>query len=73
MKESSGAGTLRGMKHLNQENRRLLLAFAVLAAFELFRPAPAAMQPSMNSLMRDVVSELRGIRQELARVERNMK
>ena len=57
----------------SQEARTLLLVLALVAAFEIFRPAPAAMQPSMTSLMRDVVAELRGIKQELARIERKMK
>jgi hypothetical protein len=61
------------MKHLNQDNRTLLLVLAVVAAIEIFRPAPAAMQPSMTTLMRDVISELRGIRRELAGIERKMK
>ena len=56
-----------------QETRNILLMLTLVAAFEVFRPAPAAMQPSMTSLMRDVVSELRGIRQELAGIERKMK
>ena len=50
----------------------MLAVLALVAAFEIFRPAPAAMQPSMTSLMRDVIAELRGIKQELAKIERNM-
>ncbi|MFZ1866159.1 MAG: hypothetical protein WAU39_18195 [Polyangiales bacterium] len=56
-----------------QETRNLLLVLALVAAFEIFRPAPAMTQPSMTSLMRDVISELRGIRQELSGIERKMK
>ena len=55
------------------ETRNLLLVLAFVAAFEIFRPAPALTQPSMTSLMRDVISELRGIRQELSGIERKMK
>jgi hypothetical protein len=61
------------MTNLNQDRRNLLLVLVVVAAFEIFRPAPAATQPSMTSLMRDVISELRGIRHELAGIERKMK
>ena len=57
----------------SQEARTALAVLALVAAFEIFRPAPAAMQPSMTSLMRDVVAELRGIKQELARIERKMR
>jgi hypothetical protein len=39
---------------------------ALIAAFEVFRPAPAMTQRSMESHVRDVVSELREIRRELA-------
>lgn len=46
---------------------------ALIAAFELFRPAPAMTQRSMESQMRDVVFELREIRQELGSMERKMK
>jgi hypothetical protein len=55
------------------QTRSLLLVLALVAAFEIFRPAPAVMQPSMTSLMRDVIYELRGIKQELAGIERKMK
>lgn len=61
------------MSKPSQETRSILLVLALVAAFELFRPAPALMQPSMTSLMRDVISELRGIKQELAGIERKMK
>ncbi|MGB5219539.1 MAG: hypothetical protein WBN60_00820 [Polyangiales bacterium] len=56
----------------SQEARTMLAVLALVAVFEIFRPAPAAMQPSMTSLMRDVVAELRGIKQELTRIERKM-
>lgn len=51
----------------------VLLVVAVVAAFELFRPAPAATQRDAASYMRDVVYELRGIRQELSSIERKLK
>lgn len=57
----------------NLQTRNLWLVLALLAAFEIFRPAPAATQPSMTTLMRDVISELRGIRQELSGIQRKMK
>lgn len=57
----------------NHETRNLFLVLALVAAFELFRPAPALTQPSMTSLMRDVIYELRGIKQELAGIQRKMK
>ena len=53
------------------ETRTILLV--LVGAFEIFRPGPAATQPSMTSLMRDVIYELRGIKQELAGIERKMK
>jgi hypothetical protein len=46
---------------------------ALIAAFEVFRPAPAMTQRSMESHVRDVVSELREIRRELAGMRRDMK
>ena len=46
---------------------------ALIAAFEIFRPAPAMTQPSVADQMRNVVYELRGIRQELAGIQRKMK
>jgi len=61
------------MNHPNQETRTILLVLALIAAVEIFRPAPAMTQPSMTSLMRDVVHELRGIKQELDSIERKMK
>jgi len=45
----------------------------VVALFELFRPAPAMTQRSIESQLRDVVHELRGIKQELGSIERKMK
>lgn len=56
-----------------RETRTILLVLVLVAAFEIFRPAPAATQPSMTSLMRDVIYELRGIKQELAGIQRKMK
>ncbi|MGB5810134.1 MAG: hypothetical protein WBG86_06360 [Polyangiales bacterium] len=56
-----------------QDTRTILLVLAIIAAFELFRPAPAATQPTMTNLMRDVISELRGIKTELGAIERKMK
>ena len=61
------------MSKPTHETRTLLLVLALVFAFEIFRPAPAMTQPSMTSLMRDVISELRGIKQELAGIERKMK
>jgi hypothetical protein len=61
------------MTHPTQDTRTLLLVLSLLAAFEIVRPAPAVMQPSMTSLMRDVIFELRGIKQELSAIERKMK
>ena len=55
------------------ETRTILLVLVLVGAFEIFRPGPAATQPSMTSLMRDVIYELRGIKQELAGIERKMK
>jgi hypothetical protein len=57
----------------NQDTRNVLLVLSLVAAFELFRPAPAVTQPSMSSQMRDVIYELRGIKNELSSIERNMK
>lgn len=57
----------------NQDTRNLLLVLAAVAVFELFRPAPALTQPSMTTLMRDVIYELRGIKSELAGIQRKMK
>ena len=57
----------------NPNTRTIFLMLALIAAFELFRPAPAMTQRSMESHVRDVVYELRGIRQELGSIERKMK
>ena len=61
------------MSERNRDTRLLLLVFGLIAAFELFRPAPAMTQRSVADHMRDVVYELRGIRQELSSIERKMK
>jgi hypothetical protein len=57
----------------NPSTRTIFLVLALIAAFEVFRPAPAMTQRSMESHVRDVVYELRGIRQELAGIQRKMK
>ncbi|MBT8469699.1 MAG: hypothetical protein HKN10_01785 [Myxococcales bacterium] len=57
----------------NPETRTVLLALALIAAFEIFRPAPATMQQNVESQLRDVVYELRGIKQELSQIQRKMK
>ena len=57
----------------NPSTRTIVLMLALIAAFEVFRPAPAMTQRSMESHVRDVVSELRDIRQELAGMRREMK
>lgn len=61
------------MKQPNQDTRNVLLVLGLIAAFEIFRPAPASTQPSMTSQMRDVIYELRGIRNELATIARKVK
>ena len=61
------------MTNPNQDVRNVLLVVAVVALFELFRPAPAMTQRSIESQLRDVVHELRGIKQELGSIERKMK
>jgi hypothetical protein len=38
----------------NHETRTTLLVLALIAAFEIFRPAPAMTQQSMNEQLRDV-------------------
>jgi hypothetical protein len=60
------------MTNPNQDTRNILLVLAVIAAIELFRPAPAMTQPTMTSQMRDVIYALRGIKQELAGIQRKM-
>ncbi|TFH31501.1 MAG: hypothetical protein E4H00_03375 [Myxococcales bacterium] len=57
----------------NANTRTMVLMLALIAAFEVFRPAPAMTQTSTKDYMRDVVYELRGIKQELASIERKMK
>ena len=57
----------------NQYTRNVLVVLLLVAAFALFRPTPAVTQPSMTSQMRDVIYELRGIKNELASIERKMK
>jgi len=61
------------MDRPNPETRTIFLVLALIAAFELFRPAPAMTQRSTEQYMRDVAYELRGIRQELSAIERKMK
>ncbi len=57
----------------NPETLTIFLVLALIAAFEIFRPAPAMTQESMNDQLRDVVYELRGIKQELGQIQRKMK
>jgi hypothetical protein len=57
----------------NPSTRTLLVMLALVAAVELFRPAPAMTQRSLESSVRDIASELRSIRQELSSIERKMK
>ena len=57
----------------NTNTRTMVLMLALIAAFEIFRPAPAMTQTSTKNYMRDVVYELRGIRQELGSIERKLK
>jgi hypothetical protein len=61
------------MDRPNPETRTIFLVLALIAAFEIFRPAPAMTQRSTEQYMRDVAYELRGIRQELSAIERKMK
>ena len=56
-----------------RELRVVLLVLAVITAAEVFRPAPATMQLSVEKQLRDIAYELRGIRQELSSIERKMK
>lgn len=63
----------RRMTQSNRDLRTVFLVLAVIAAFEIFRPAPAMTQRSTADYMRDVVYELRGIRQELSSIERKLK
>jgi len=57
----------------NSNTRTIVVVLALIAAFEIFRPAPAMTQPSVADHLRNVVYELRGIRQELAGIQRKMK
>jgi hypothetical protein len=57
----------------NANTRTIVVMLAIIAVFEIFRPAPAMTQRSVEDYMRDVVYELRGIRQELGQIERKMK
>ena len=61
------------MNSPNQDTRNLVLVLAMIAVFEIFRPAPAMTQRSVEDYMHDVVYELRGIRQELGQIEGKMK
>ncbi len=61
------------MTEPNSNARTVVLVLALIAAFEVFRPAPAMTQPSVADHLRNVVYELRGIRQELAQIQRKMK
>ncbi|NNE18264.1 MAG: hypothetical protein HKN10_07285 [Myxococcales bacterium] len=61
------------METPNHETRTIVLVLALIAAFEIFRPAPAMTQPSIEGQLRDVVYELRGIKQELSQIQRKMK
>ncbi len=61
------------MENPNRDTRTVVLVLALIAAFEIFRPAPAMTQPSMNEQLRNVVYELRGIKQELGQIQRKMK
>ena len=61
------------MTEPNLNTRTIVVVLALIAAFEIFRPAPAMTQPSLADQMRNVVYELRGIRQELAGIQRKMK
>jgi|GEM_PF-2571612 len=61
------------MSDPNPNTRSIVLVLMAIAAFEIFRPAPAMTQRSMNDYMRDVVYELRGIRKELDQIQRKMK
>ena len=63
----------RHMTEPNSNTRTIVVVLALIAAFEIFRPAPAMTQPSVADHLRDVVFELRGIRQELSGIQRKMK
>jgi hypothetical protein len=61
------------MRESNPNTRTIFLMLALIAAVEIFRPAPATTQRTVEQSVRDVVYELRGIKQELAQIERKMK
>jgi hypothetical protein len=61
------------MRESNPNTRTIVLMLALIAAVEIFRPAPAMTQRTVEQSVRDVVYELRGIKQELAQIERKMK
>jgi len=61
------------MRESNPNTRTIFLMLALIAAVEIFRPAPAMTQRTVEQSVRDVVYELRGIKQELAQIERKMK
>ncbi|NNE17253.1 MAG: hypothetical protein HKN10_02135 [Myxococcales bacterium] len=61
------------MENPNRETRGIVLVLALIAAFEIFRPAPAMTQTTIDGQLRDVVYELRGIKQELGQIQRKMK
>lgn len=61
------------MREANPNTRTIFLMLALIAAVEIFRPAPALTQRTTEQSVRDVVYELRGIKQELAQIQRKMK
>ena len=61
------------MREANPNTRTIFLMLALIAAVEIFRPAPALTQRTTEQSVRDVVYELPGIKQELAQIERKMK
>ncbi|MBW2507144.1 MAG: hypothetical protein JRE81_00790 [Deltaproteobacteria bacterium] len=61
------------MRGVSRDTWVVLLVLGLIAAFDLFRPAPAMTQRDVNDHLRDVVYELRGIRRELSSIERKLK
>jgi len=61
------------MREANPTTRTIFLMLALIAAVEIFRPAPAWTQQTSERYLGDIVYELRGIKQELAQIERKMK
>ena len=61
------------MREANPNTRTIFLMLALIAAVEIFRPAPAMTQRTVEQSVRDIVYELRGIKQELAQIQRKMK